>query len=42
MKPALLVINMQEIFFNEEPTVVPSLENATIYINAAIEIFRDQ
>lgn len=40
MKPALLVIDMQEIFFDEDPSVLSSLENAAANINAAIEIFR--
>jgi nicotinamidase-related amidase len=42
MKPALLVIDMQEVFFNEDPSLLPSLENAALYINAAIEIFRER
>jgi len=42
MKPALLVIDMQEIFFNEDPSILPSLENAAEYINAAVKMFREQ
>ncbi len=40
MKPALLVIDMQEVFFHEDLSVLPSLENAAATINAAIEIFQ--
>ena len=40
MKPALLVIDMQETFFSEIPTLTESLSNAVGYINAAIALFR--
>jgi nicotinamidase-related amidase len=39
MKPALLVIDVQTHFF-DEPVSVKSLERATWYINAAIDVFR--
>lgn len=42
MKPALLVIDMQETFFEEGPAVAQSLSQAVLYINAAIAIFRDK
>ncbi len=41
MKPALLVIDMQEVFFDHSPPVAESLTNAIESINAAIAIFRD-
>lgn len=40
MKPALLVIDMQEAFFEEGPAVAQSLSDAVMYINAAISLFR--
>ena len=40
MKPALLVIDMQEVFFSEGPEVARSLDSAVINTNAAIELFR--
>ncbi len=40
MKPALLVIDMQEAFFNEGPEISRSLKEAVLYINAAIALFR--
>ncbi|MFN2282739.1 MAG: cysteine hydrolase family protein [Anaerolineales bacterium] len=40
MKPALLVIDMQEAFFEEGPSVALSLADAVMYINAAISLFR--
>lgn len=42
MKPALLVIDMQEIFFEEGPAVSQSLQEAVMYINAAIDLFRSK
>ena len=42
MKPALLVIDMQETFFNHSPAVSDSLSNAVEYINAAIALFREK
>ncbi len=42
MKPALLVIDMQEVFFDHSPAVAESLTNAIEYINAAIAIFREK
>ena len=40
MKPALLVIDMQEAFFDFSPAVSESLTLAVEYINGAIELFR--
>jgi len=40
MKPALLVIDMQEIFFSEGPEVTRSLSSAVDYINYIIPLFR--
>jgi nicotinamidase-related amidase len=40
MKPALLVIDMQEVFFDISPEVSNSLSRAVEYINAGIELFR--
>lgn len=40
MKPALLVIDMQEAFFAEGPQIAQSLTEAVLYINAAIALFR--
>ncbi len=40
MKPALLVIDVQNACFN--PTSTQSLNNAIEYINAAIDLFRDK
>ena len=42
MKPALLVIDMQEVFFDHSPAVAESLTNAIEYINAAIALFREK
>ena len=42
MKPALLVIDMQEIFFGESPLIAQSLASAVEYINGAIALFRAQ
>jgi nicotinamidase-related amidase len=42
MKPALLVIDMQEAFFDEGPQVAQSLTEAVMYINAAITLFRSK
>jgi nicotinamidase-related amidase len=42
MKPALLVIDMQEVFFDHSPEAAQSLTSAVEYINAAIELFRDK
>ena len=42
MKPALLVIDMQEVFFNKSPETSQSLTSAVEYINAAIELFREK
>lgn len=41
MKPALLVIDVQKEFFGINPTMTQSLNDAVEYINAAIEIFRE-
>jgi nicotinamidase-related amidase len=40
MKPALLIIDIQNQFFNDSETI-QSLNEAIRYINAAIEIFRE-
>ncbi len=40
MKPALLVIDMQQVFFDENPAASSSMTSAVEYINAAIELFR--
>ena len=40
MKPALLVIDMQNQFFSMNDTTKNSLSDAIEYINAAIELFR--
>lgn len=40
MKPALLVIDMQEVFFDESPSIAQSLTSAVEYINGAIALFR--
>lgn len=42
MKPALLVIDMQETFFGEGPEVEKSLSSAVMYINAVLELFREK
>jgi nicotinamidase-related amidase len=42
MKPALLVIDMQEIFFSEDPVTARSLDSAVKYINAIIPLFRSK
>lgn len=42
MKPALLVIDMQEVFFTENQLTSQSLTAAVEYINAAIELFRSK
>lgn len=40
MKPALLVIDVQNEFFNHNQTCSDSLKSAIQYINAAIDLFR--
>ena len=40
MKPALLVIDMQNEFFNRSQVCDDSLKSAIAYINAAIDLFR--
>jgi nicotinamidase-related amidase len=40
MKPALLVIDVQKQFFEEGPVTAQSLNDAIVYINAAIDMFR--
>lgn len=42
MNPALLVIDMQQIFFNTKPTAAASLDAAVETINSAIELFREK
>ena len=40
MKPALLVIDVQKAFFDINPATTQSLNDAMLYINAAIALFR--
>jgi nicotinamidase-related amidase len=40
MKPALLIIDCQKAFFQDNPAAAASLRAAAEYINAAIELFR--
>jgi nicotinamidase-related amidase len=40
MKTALLVIDVQNMFFSDKPARLAELENAAEYINAAIDLFR--
>ena len=42
MKPALLVVDVQERFFAPEEGAAESLEQALAYINAAIGLFRER
>jgi nicotinamidase-related amidase len=42
MKPALLVIDIQNEFFNINQTCSDSLKSAIEYINAAIDLFREK
>ena len=42
MKPALLVIDVQKAFFSGDPAKVTSLNNAVMYINYAINLFRNK
>ncbi len=42
MKPALLIIDMQEAFFEESADTSRSLDSAVMYINAVLEIFRSK
>jgi nicotinamidase-related amidase len=42
MKLALLVIDMQEVFFDLNPETTRSLTSSIEYINAAIELFRNK
>jgi nicotinamidase-related amidase len=42
MKPALLIIDMQEAFFEESPGVAESLTTAVMYINAVLGLFRSK
>ena len=42
MKPALLVIDVQKAFFDISPAVTASLNDAIVYINAAIALFREK
>jgi nicotinamidase-related amidase len=42
MKIALLIIDMQEIFFDESPQLSQSLSEAVLYINAAVDLFRSK
>ncbi len=41
MKPALLVIDIQKEFFNDDEETIQSLKSAVETINAAIELFRE-
>ena len=40
MNPALLVIDVQKAFFDISPTTTQSLNDAMLYINAALALFR--
>jgi nicotinamidase-related amidase len=40
MKPALLVIDVQKMFFGDSPAHIAELNNASFFINAAIDLFR--
>jgi nicotinamidase-related amidase len=42
MKPALLIVDIQNDFFEISPTTVQSLNAAIQYINAAITLFREK
>lgn len=42
MKPALLVIDVQKAFFERDAITTQSLNDAVMYINAAIELFREK
>lgn len=42
MKPALLVVDVQKAFFKESPIQAQSLNDAIIFINAGIELFREK
>jgi nicotinamidase-related amidase len=42
MKPALLVIDVQKAFFQDNPAAVTSVRDAAEYINAAIKLFREK
>ena len=42
MKPALLVIDIQEAFFDIDQQTTQSLEHAIEYVNAAIALFRSR
>lgn len=42
MKPALLVIDVQKMFFQRDPITTQSLERAIEYINAAMALFREK
>ena len=42
MKPALLVIDVQKSFFDLDPVMTKSLNDAIRFINAAIDLFREK
>ncbi|UCF59513.1 MAG: isochorismatase family protein [Candidatus Bathyarchaeota archaeon] len=42
MKPALLVIDIQNEFFNRSQACSDSLKSAVEYVNAAIDLFREK
>lgn len=42
MKPALFVIDVQKAFFKISPITSQSLNDALVYINAAIRLFREK
>ena len=42
MKPALLVVDVQKMFFKRDPVTTQSIEKAIEYINAAIALFRER
>jgi hypothetical protein len=42
MKPALMVDDIKEPFFGDDPITTHSLEEAIEYVNAAIALFRER
>jgi nicotinamidase-related amidase len=42
MKPALLVIDVQKAFFQDNPAAAAPLRDAAEYINVAIKLFREK
>ena len=42
MKPAMLVIDVQKAFFDDNAAKIQSLNNAVMYINYAMKVFREK